>query len=92
MDPVSIVEDRAVADTNLSTDRQTDRQGETSIPPFQLRLNASVYSYTSCTLGNPFAHLGGKTHNTPLLIVMWKMLILTDLTNIHVLESIPSLI
>ena len=41
------------------------------------------------TLGNQNAHLGGK-HNAPLLIHTWKIFILTDLTDIYVMESISS--
>ena len=37
MDPTSTVEDTEGTGFCPQTDRQTDRQGETSIPPFQLR-------------------------------------------------------
>ena len=40
------------------------------------------------TPGNPFAYPG--INITPLLLFTWKMFIMIDLSNIHVLESIYS--
>ena len=42
MDPMSIVEDTERTRFCPQTDRQTDGQGETNIPPFQLRWSGGV--------------------------------------------------
>ena len=56
MDPMSIVKDtertRFCPQTDRRTDRRTDGQGDTSIPPFQLRIIIN----STCSTGNIYEH------------------------------------
>ena len=51
-------------------------------------LTASWFNAINVTRGNPFAHLGKIQRPPPDVIV--KKLILTDLTDMYILESISS--
>ena len=58
MDPMSIVEDTERIQFCPHTDRQTDGQGETSIPPFQLRWSGG---YNDIMI-NPWQHMALRGH------------------------------
>ena len=53
MDPMSIVEDTERTRFCPQTDRRTDGQGDTSIPPFQLRWSGG-YNYLICYIHAQF--------------------------------------
>ena len=66
MDPMSILEDTERTRFCPQTDRRTDGQGDTSIPPYQLRWRGGGYNKTAYKFdsnGEPTVSENGEKHD-----------------------------